>query len=82
MGKVRLTLEPTEEFYTTEDGMMLRAWTGVNDRNEGVVAFIAVVATREHADHAPDGLLSIPPPTAAAARRWAAEVLSRRYGER
>jgi hypothetical protein len=77
---MKLTLEPTEQFFMA-GGVMMRLWQGANEQGEPVVAFIAMVAVTEGQDHVPDGLVSIPAPTGEDARRWAAEVLSRRYDE-
>jgi hypothetical protein len=78
---MRLTnLEPTEEFFMAGE-VMVRGWTGFDDQGQHVVAFIAAVAVNEGEGALPTGLVSIPAPTEEDARRWAAEVMSRRYGE-
>jgi hypothetical protein len=75
---MRLTLEATEQFFMAGE-VMVRAWRGENEQGEPVLAMIAAVMVGGNPDHTAPGLVSIPPPTEDDARRWAAEVLSRRY---
>lgn len=76
---MQMMLVPTEEFFKA-GGVMLRAWRGADQNGAPVIAFVACVLVDDGQSH-PDGLISIPPPTAEAARMWAAEVLSRRYDD-
>jgi hypothetical protein len=78
MTEIELTLKPTAEFFEIA-GMPMRLWQGTNERGQKVVAIIGAVAFDEGDGRATEGLVSIPPPTGEDARRWAAEVLSRRY---
>jgi hypothetical protein len=32
-SELRLSLEPTEEFFRTDDGYPVRAWTGTTDKD-------------------------------------------------
>jgi hypothetical protein len=72
---MRLTLEPTEEFFMAGE-VMVRAWKGTDDKGKPVVAFIAAVSMTS--DVGAVGLVSIPPPDKVAALAWANEVLQRR----
>jgi hypothetical protein len=79
---MKITVEPTEEFFMAGD-VMCRMWQGTADHGDGrtepCVALISMVSLRGQAEAAAEGLVSIPPPTEEDARRWAAEVMSKRY---
>jgi hypothetical protein len=75
---MKLTIEPTHEFFMAGD-VMVRMWQGTSDTGEAVVALVTAVAFPGQAEAMAEGLVSIPPPTPEDARRWAAEVLARRY---
>lgn len=55
---------------------MVRMWQGTADDGSQVVALVAAVAFAGQAEDIAKGLLSIPPPDEAAARRWAETVMS------
>jgi hypothetical protein len=79
---MKITVEPTEEFFMAGD-VMVRMWQGVAEEAGGktpCIALITAVGFPGQAEAAAEGLVSIPPPTEADARRWAAEVMSKRYG--
>lgn len=40
---MKITLEPTAEFFVTDEGYPVRAWTGATDRGTRVVAFVAAI---------------------------------------
>jgi hypothetical protein len=42
--KLQLTLEPTEHFVKTDEGIPVRAWTGHTNRGTPVTAFIAALS--------------------------------------
>lgn len=44
---MRLTLEPTTEFFLTDDGFPVRAWRGTTGRGVAVIAFISAVCADE-----------------------------------
>ena len=81
---MKITVEPTEEFFIAGE-VMCRMWQGTAEhpdgRTEPCIALISMVSLCGQADAAVDGLglVSIPAPTEEDARRWAAEVLSKRY---
>jgi hypothetical protein len=56
---VKITLSPTEEFFRTNDEILVRAWTGTNEAGEHVDALVAAV--RSSGFEMP-GLVPIPPP--------------------
>lgn len=76
---MKIIVEPTEEFFDA-NGVMCRLWQGTAELDDGstgpCVALVSMVGFPGQAD----GLVSIPPPTGEDARRWAAEVMSKRYG--
>lgn len=47
---MKLTLEPTERFFRTDEGIPVRAWTGETEQGTKVVAFIAALAVPEGED--------------------------------
>lgn len=73
---MKITVEPTEAFFMAGD-VMVRAWQGVDEVGNPVIALITAVRLDEASGD--PGLVSIPAPDGEDARRWAAEVLSRRY---
>jgi hypothetical protein len=79
---MKITVEPTEEFFMAGD-VMCRMWQGSVEHDDGstgaCVALISMLTFPGQAEDSAEGLVSIPPPTEEAARRWAAEVLSKRY---
>jgi hypothetical protein len=78
---MKITVEPTEEFFMAGD-VMVRMWQGVAEHADGqtaCVALITAISLTGQAEAIAEGLVSIPAPTEADARRWAAEVLSKRY---
>lgn len=74
---MKLTLEPTGEFFMAGD-IMVRMWSGTDADGSPVIAMVAGV-TFIGLGATVEGLVSIPPPDGEAARSWAAEVLSKRY---
>jgi hypothetical protein len=77
---MKITVEPTEEFFMAGD-VMVRMWKGVakhgDGRTEPCFALVSLVGFSGQV--AVEGLVSVPAPTGDDARRWAAEVLSKRY---
>ena len=66
---MRVTLEPTAEFFRTDEGYPVRAWRGTTDRGTPVVAFIAAVTCEpEHAAEFEVELRAIPGPNVARVR--------------
>jgi hypothetical protein len=47
---VKLILEPTDEFFRTDEGFPVRAWRGHTATGIPVIAFIAALAAPEDAD--------------------------------
>ena len=47
---MRITLEPTAQFFRTAEGIPVRLWTGSSDQGTPLVAFIAAVAAPEGCD--------------------------------
>jgi hypothetical protein len=74
---MKLTLEPTEEFFMAGD-VMVRMWHGSDDNGQPVVALITAVAFTGQAEVAAENLVSIPPPTPEDAQRWARIIMT--YG--
>lgn len=71
---MKLTIEPSERFFMAGD-VMVRAWTGHNEQGEDVVVLVSLVMFPGQFEFNPEGLVSIPPPTAEDAKRWAKHVL-------
>ena len=71
---MKLTITPTEHFFMADD-VMVRMWQGTDDANNPVIALVTAVAFSGQAEAAAEGLVSIPPPDAEAARRWAAKIM-------
>ena len=69
---MKLILEHTEQFFTTDDGFPVRAWTGTTGRGTRVIAFIAAICAPadEPQDELERELHEIPgPATSGAAER-------------
>ena len=49
---MKLTVEPTEEFFRTDEGVPVRAWKGQTDAGTPVIAFIAAIAAPDGVDQA------------------------------
>lgn len=77
---MRLTIEPTEGFFMLGD-VMVRMWQGHADDGSPVLALVTAVASAGQSHEFAAGLVPIPPPDAAAARRWAQEVMRRAADE-
>jgi hypothetical protein len=61
--KLQLTLDPTEHFFKTDEGIPVRAWTGHANRGTPVTAFIAALSAPEgHGDELAAQLKEIPGP--------------------
>lgn len=80
---MRLLVEPSESFFMAGD-VMVRLWTGTvlhdDGRSEEAVALISAVGFGGQAEALSEGLVSIPPPDAEAAQRWAQTVLAKANG--
>jgi hypothetical protein len=74
---MKLTISPTPHFFMSGD-VMVRMWTGTDQNGCHVVALVTAVAFDGQAEALAEGLISIPPPDEAAARKWAEEVMSGR----
>ena len=77
---MKLTIEPTKEFFMAGE-VMVRMWHGTAEDGSEVVALVTAVrfasqATASAAAVA-SGLVSIPPPDDAAARRWAEVIMAK-----
>jgi hypothetical protein len=64
---MKLTLEPTPEFFCTDEGIPVRAWTGSTEEGTLVIAFIAAIcvpesASEEHHERFRRELVTIPGP--------------------
>jgi hypothetical protein len=42
---VKLTIEPTADFFVTDEGYPVRAWRGTTDRGTRVIAFISAICS-------------------------------------
>lgn len=71
---MKLTIEPTEQFFMCGD-VMVRLWQGVDDTGQPLVALVTAVVFTGQVPEAVAGLVSIPPPDADAARRWAEQII-------
>ena len=49
---LKITLEPTEEFFRTKDGSPIRAWKGTTHQGTPILAFIAAICVEEGFNHA------------------------------
>lgn len=47
---MKMTIEPTAEFFHTEEGSVLRAWHGTTDSGVPVIAFVGAIAAPADAD--------------------------------
>jgi hypothetical protein len=57
---MKLTIEPTEDFFVADD-VMVRMWTGTDDNGTPVVALVAAVAVNDGSPRATTtGRLSSP----------------------
>ena len=72
---MKLTISPTPHFFMSGD-VMVRMWQGWDEEGTDVVALVTAVGFAGQAEAVAEGLISIPPPDEAAARRWAETVLS------
>ena len=70
---MKLTIEPTPHFFMV-DQVMVRMWQGTTDSGSEIVALVTAVASRGEVPELATQLVSIPPPDAEAASRWAAEI--------
>jgi hypothetical protein len=79
---VKLTIEPTQEFFMAGD-VMVRMWAGHTDDGSPVIALVTAVMFEVDAKATAEGLglVSIPPPDENAAVRWAETVMQRRQGD-
>jgi hypothetical protein len=61
---MKITIEPTAEFFRTDEGWPVRAWRGFTEGGEPVVAFVAAVTPSTDAGNAElaEGLSEIPGP--------------------
>jgi hypothetical protein len=41
---VKITIAPTEEYFRTEEGFLVRLWHGTVDNGSSVMAYIAAIA--------------------------------------
>jgi hypothetical protein len=61
--KLQLTFEPTEQFFKTEEAILVRAWTGHTNRGTPVTAFIAALSAPEsHGKELAEQFMEIPDP--------------------
>ena len=42
-----ITLQPTEEFFLTDDGVPMRAWKGLTGKGVPIIAFISAICADE-----------------------------------
>jgi hypothetical protein len=75
MLPLKLTIEPTEHFFAAGD-VMVRMWQGTAEDGTEAVVMVTAVAFSAQAEAIAEGLVSIPPPDAEAARRWAQAILA------
>jgi hypothetical protein len=71
---VKLTIEPTEHFFVAGD-VMVRMWQGTAEDGTQAVVMVTAVCTPGQAEAIAEGLVSIPPPDAEAAKQWAQKIL-------
>lgn len=74
---MKITIEPTEEFFMAGD-VMVRMWQGTDDQGQPLLALVTAIAFTGQAEPFTEGLVSIPPPDAEAAQRWAEKIMSDR----
>jgi hypothetical protein len=61
--KLQLTLEPTEHFFNTDEGIPVRSWTGHTNSGTPVTAFIAALSAPDgRGEELPEQLHKIPGP--------------------
>jgi hypothetical protein len=72
---MKLTIEPTEHFFSLGD-VMVRMWQGTAEDGSSVVALVTAVAFEGQAEAMASGLISIPPPDADEQQRWAFKILA------
>jgi hypothetical protein len=61
--KLQLTLEPTEHFFKTDEGIPVRGWTGHTSRGSPVTASIAALSAEDgHDQELKEQLWEIPGP--------------------
>ena len=61
--KLQLSLEPSEHFFKTDEGIPVRAWTGKTNRGTPITAFIAALSAPEgHSADLAEQLCEIPGP--------------------
>ncbi len=48
---MKITIEPTAEFFNTDDGYPVRLWTGTTDKGTRVLAFVAAICAPAGTDH-------------------------------
>ena len=67
---MKLILEHTEQFFTTDEGYPVRAWTGTTGEGTQVIAFIAAICAPAHQpqDQLERELREIPGPPIPSAR--------------
>jgi hypothetical protein len=41
---VKITIAPTEEYFRTEEGFLVRLWHGTMDNGSSVIAYMAAIA--------------------------------------
>jgi hypothetical protein len=68
---MKLTIEPTKHFFMAGD-VMVRMWTGEDDRGQPIVAMVAGVMVE--GGRFAEGLIEIPPPDEAQQRAWAERI--------
>lgn len=76
---MRLTIEPTEHFFLADE-VMVRMWKGQDDGGNPCIALITAVAFTGQAEVVAENLVSIPPPDAEAAMRWAQRIFKQQEG--
>lgn len=73
--RMRITIEPTPQFFMAGD-VMVRLWQGVAEDGTLVVALVSMVGSAGDVTSGLFGsLVSIPPPDTAEMRQWAHHIL-------
>ncbi len=69
---MKITIEPTEQFFHTDEGYPVRAWTGSTDLGTNIIAFISAIAVRDDQDASQleAELKEIPGPVTPDAATW------------